>query len=185
MPLILTPEDGTGLPGANSYASLADAANYHAASANGALWSAIADDATRSALLVRATRTLDALCVWPGMPVTALQGLRWPRQGVFIDGWPLSSGTVPMPLKNACSEFAATISEDGDPAADLDTSGLAGVTVGTLRVDFKADPTLSTRSDNFNTPMDRLRALLPGNVLALLLPILGNPNAAPVRLVRT
>ncbi|MDD1452644.1 hypothetical protein NHF48_019705 [Sphingomonas sp. H160509] len=72
-------EDGTGTPGANSYATLAQAADYHAARLNTA-WTD-ADSATQAAALIRATDYIEAHYPAPGARLSPLQGLQWPSAG--------------------------------------------------------------------------------------------------------
>ena len=79
----LTCEDGTGVIGADSYASLAQASAYWAyrtQSPNASAWSS-STDAVREGALREATAYLD--CTWSslfiGSKKTSTQGLLWPR----------------------------------------------------------------------------------------------------------
>jgi hypothetical protein len=81
--MTLVVEDGTGIAGADSYASLAGAAAYWAArpqDANAARWTA-ATDPNREGALREATAYLDATwgALFPGSRKTAAQGRLWPR----------------------------------------------------------------------------------------------------------
>lgn len=97
-------EDGTGLPGANSYLSVEDADAYWAARAN-VTWAA-ATIAAKEAALVTASMYIDLR--WgngvPGTPVSPTQALVFPRH----DLPPCAQGAVlPTRLKAAVAEYAA------------------------------------------------------------------------------
>lgn len=108
----LVVEDGTGVAGANSYASLAYADeyfSYHPYYAES--WAAITPDTKRQNLLIAATRDLDALLRWQGVPVSTTQMLGWPRYGaVTVDGDPMLSTVIPERLKQATCEQAMFLS---------------------------------------------------------------------------
>lgn len=103
MPLIVTP----GAPGADSYASLAEADVYHANMGNGA-W--IGADALKEAALRRATRWIDATyrAQFGGVRVNGRgQALEWPRAGaVDAGGYALPIDAIPVEIKQAAMEAA-------------------------------------------------------------------------------
>lgn len=79
----LTCEDGTGVIGADSYASLAQASSYwsyRTQSPNASLWSG-STDAVREGALREATAYLDSTwnSLFIGSKKTSTQGLLWPR----------------------------------------------------------------------------------------------------------
>jgi len=78
-------EDGTGLPDANSYVSVAEADAFHA-DRNNAAWTGA--DAVKQAALVKATDYVSQKydTRWKDMPDTDEQGLYWPV--TCIDGIP-------------------------------------------------------------------------------------------------
>lgn len=100
-------EDGTGVPGANSYVSIADAdnllqTNIHASSE----WMALSL-ANKQALLMNASRYLDDRTRWNGTRVSETSGLRWPRTGVSDrDGFLIPANTIPTQLRFATAEMA-------------------------------------------------------------------------------
>jgi hypothetical protein len=105
-------EDGTGLPNADSYASVAAADAYFLARGN-ATWAA-ALTADKESALVRATQSLDGRCSWRGVRLTSAQGLRWPRAlAIDDDGYSLDG--VPLRLRYATIE--AAVVELGKPGA--------------------------------------------------------------------
>jgi hypothetical protein len=126
--MALVVEDGSGLSTAESYISVADATTYHAARANTA-WADVADDATREALLRKATDFMVATYRerWAGYRVSTTQALDWPRYEVpFKDAtvggtFPsyYDSNEVPVAVQRACAELALR-AIDGDLAPDLD-----------------------------------------------------------------
>lgn len=71
-------EDGTGLPDANSYASVAEADAYHADRGNTA-WAGI--EVVKESALVRATDYIEQVYSgrWKGARLTDNQALEWPR----------------------------------------------------------------------------------------------------------
>lgn len=114
--MTLVVEDGTGVAGADSYISLADATTYHANMANAA-WAAVADDPTREALLRQATQYLTSLyrLRWAGVRRTSAQTLDWPRYDVAMPDAPMGYGSlpafypydkVPDEVRHACAELA-------------------------------------------------------------------------------
>lgn len=84
IPGTFTVEDGSIVPEANSYVSVEEADNFYALHLYGAAWSA-ATTQQKQAALVMATRTLNASVVWKGAPITHIQRLQWPRQGVVLN----------------------------------------------------------------------------------------------------
>ena len=133
-------EDGTIVPGAESYISVADASTYHAARGNTA-WAALATDALREAALRKATDFMRQVyrSRWQGYKVNEDQALDWPRYYVEVEGYAIDSDIVPTEIKNACAELALRAS-----AADLNpdlTQGVAREKVGQIEVEYdKASP---------------------------------------------
>ena len=82
-------ETGTGLPTANSYASLADANNFHSDRLTPE-WAGT--DAQKTAALIRATDSIDATYRFTGRKLTTAQALQNPR-------------IVPAPASSPTSAF--------------------------------------------------------------------------------
>jgi hypothetical protein len=74
----LTKETGLGLSNANSYADVADGDAYHAGHLYGTAWKTANDD-TKSAALVMASRLIDAEYQFGGWKAISGQALQWPR----------------------------------------------------------------------------------------------------------
>lgn len=118
--MALIVEDGTGIAGAESYASVADADAYWVARPQdplAAAWAA-ADQAKKEGALRSASSYLDGAYgrSYRGARIGWEQGLEWPRSdGLDAEGQPLpvaGPGGAPLPalppmLKHAAAELAA------------------------------------------------------------------------------
>jgi hypothetical protein len=71
-------ENGTGLPNAESYASVNDGDEYHEGHLYPVKWTS-ATTAQKTAALIMATRLIDANCRFIGYRKTTAQALQWPR----------------------------------------------------------------------------------------------------------
>ncbi len=106
--MALIVEDGTGLPNANSYVSVADADSYHVDRGNAA-WAAAASS-DRETALIRATAYLEARYVWVS-GFKALggedQSLSWPRyEAIDRDGYAIDVNVIPRPVVQSTCELA-------------------------------------------------------------------------------
>lgn len=167
MSLVLIIEDGTGVPGANSYVTTGEADAYLSFHAQRSAWAAkSADD--KAAALVQAARMLNG-ANWKGSKIDIGQSLAWPRYGVMdenaVTAWdPLGSrqstvypdDQVPQPVKDAQCELAILQATTGDRTADKDSDGIRSVKVGkgALEVEFDA----STRPTTFGNAVNGLLA---------------------------
>lgn len=104
----LTVEDGSGLSGADAYASVADADSYHAT--RGATVWAAADNVAKEAAIVRATTWVDATyrTRFPGARLNGrAQALEWPRRDARdAAGESIASDEVPREVAEATIEAA-------------------------------------------------------------------------------
>lgn len=111
-------EDGTGLAGAESYISVADAGTYHAARGITA-WALLASDTVREQCLRKATDYMVSVYRdrWQGLRTHAdTQALCWPRYNVVIEGVYLDKDTVPETVRQACAVLALkAATEDLNP----------------------------------------------------------------------
>src|ERR1700722_17527976 len=109
MAVTLIPEDGTGITGANSYVSLADAITYSTNWANTAFTGAATDD-IRTTALFTAAYALDRLYgrrYISMQPPYSTQGLLWPRYTAMGNDYRLiSANSIPQCLKDAQCELA-------------------------------------------------------------------------------
>lgn len=129
--MALVVEDGSGLAGAESYASVAEADAYHTARSN-SLWTGA--DAVKEAALRRATDYMlqTYRSRWHGTRYTLPQALDWPRSGVPIPDSPggtyglpayVAVNAVPAEVKRACIELALD-ALSGDLNPDLSRATL-------------------------------------------------------------
>lgn len=124
---------------ANSYATVAEADDYHDGLVAGhmSVWTA-ASPTQKAQSLMWATKLLDAWVEWDGVKATATQRLKWPRIDVFDDDLEeaveLDSDTIPDFLKEATSELARNLI-----AKDLTKEPLRGIKdikVGSIGITF-------------------------------------------------
>jgi hypothetical protein len=102
-----TVEDGTGVTGANSYVSVADADAYFALVGTPALWTA-ATSGEKEQALFKGTQYIEAHYLWAtGGISSTTQGLGWPRSSAEDRyGRTLDSDVVPEVVKQATCEAA-------------------------------------------------------------------------------
>jgi hypothetical protein len=163
MPTLVV-EDGSGLPSANTYVSLADALVF----ADTLLFIDAWEDAgpeRQAVLLLEAARWLGRFA-WRGTPSTPTQALAWPREDVTDrDQRPIARDTVPAFVAEAQIRLAVWMATQA--ASPFEGTGLQPQTelsVGPLRLTPAAG------------------AAMPGDILALLAPAL--VSAGGTRLVR-
>jgi hypothetical protein len=120
---MLLVEDGTGLPNADSYISVADATTYLTNFGSGDTWSEIDTD-TQEVLLRKSTRDLDALFAssYASDLLSTTQALLWPRNS-FTDanGRPVSG--LPREVGYAVAELAL-INSTTDVTGPGDRAGM-------------------------------------------------------------
>jgi hypothetical protein len=114
--MAFTVEDGSGVTGANSYVTVAEAATYHLDRGNAA-WAGAASDTVRQGALVRATDYIEQTYGddWKGEPVATDQALSWPRCGLCG----VDTDEIPDRLKQAvCLLALEALSADLNPVLD-------------------------------------------------------------------
>jgi hypothetical protein len=128
MPLEVIVEDGTGVPDANSYASVADADAYVDTRPRSDAWVSLTDDA-KAQFLIHATRYLDGAVDWSGDPTSDTQSLAFPRSS--------DSGTeaaLPQAIKLATIELAIEM-VSRDITSDATMAGLRSIKVGPIEIE--------------------------------------------------
>ncbi len=163
MALTLTLEDGSRVPGANSYVDVAAADAYLAYNAKRTTWAGLDND-SKIAALVQACRMLNGAS-WKGDKVDIAQPLAWPRYGVIDEqsrtGWDALASrhvgvypdnTIPEEIKNAQCELAL-LQAVSDRAGDQDADGIKSVKVGkgALEVEFDASTRPTTYGKMVNS----------------------------------
>lgn len=134
----LVVEDGTGLAGANSYVTLAQADTYLRARDRATTWDAL-DAQTKAGRLIMATAYLDAAVQWAGEINTSIQALGWPRTGaVDKHGRALASNAVPTAVAHAVIEIA----QAGDITTERSRAATVK-TVGPITVEYASESDVS------------------------------------------
>lgn len=124
---------------ANAYCTRAFATQFHEDRPQGAAWAALSPDDQDRAILW-ATKLLDALWDWNGVPVSLTQALLWPRNGLMkrngLEG--VDPNTIPVELQQACAEFAKQLAA-ADRTADsqIETLGVTSFRAGPVAFSFK------------------------------------------------
>jgi hypothetical protein len=140
MALTLTVEDGTGLAGANSFATVAEADTYHEGHLYASGWTGATTE-QKEAALVMATRLLDRKTKWPGTRNSSTQALAWPRSDGECDGFDIPSNLVPQPVKDATAELARLlIGEDLTAEVAQNELESIGLGKGALEIKFNGKP---------------------------------------------
>lgn len=135
---------------ANSYATLAEANQYHDdRPAVGTTWED-ADDTEKTKALLWATKLLDSNFEWYGLPTDNIQILGWPRTGLTdYNQWnSLSWTTIPREIMWATAELARQLLvEDRAADSDIETLGITSLRAGSIRLAFKENVTAKVIPD--------------------------------------
>lgn len=176
--MTLIVETGAIVPGANSYASVAEADARHAMSTSADVWDAL-DLPVKEQRLVTATRRLDVMFEWIGQPWHPDQPLGFPRRGRTMT----TLATVPIRLKQATIDLALWLPEEVANSATVSSSSdvVQEVTLGPIGIKLAA-PSAST-----TTTTTAASQLIPTEILMLLRGLgqyLGGGGGSVGRLVR-
>lgn len=162
--MALTVEDGSGIEGANSYVSLAEARAY--ATSRGLTLPA--DDAQAEALVIKAMDFIESEARGPykGIPTyPGVDNLKWPREGVVINDAELAPNKIPATLKKAVAQLAIEI-QAVDPIPTLSGQVVKREKVDVLEteyaIDYKAGqkPPVMTKVDLLLAPLLRRTGVL-------------------------
>lgn len=111
MPITIVVEDGSGVAGANSYVSVADARTY----AENRGITLPTDDDELAAMLIQASDYLEAQeCRYQGDRTSSTQALAWPRTGVELNGDDFPPNAIPKSLIGAQVQLAIAINAGFD-----------------------------------------------------------------------
>jgi len=137
MAITITVEDGSGVAGANSYVSVADARTY-AANRGIAL---PADDDELAAMLIQASDYLEAQeCRYQGDRTSSTQALAWPRTGVELNGDVFPTNVIPQSLIGAQVQLAIAINAGFDLQPNISPQDyITREKVGPIETEY-ADP---------------------------------------------
>lgn len=127
-------EDGTGLPDANSYASVEEADAHHGNSLNADAWEDVGGTPEKQRKLVAATRLLDTLFDWNGEVFHFDQALGFPRRALLDPrGSRRLVRGVPRPIKIAAIDLALWIQDDAAAAAAT-TEAVEEISLGPIGI---------------------------------------------------
>lgn len=140
-----TVEDGSGVEGANSYVSVADADAYFALRGAPAAWSAATTAAKEQALFL-GTQYIEAHYLWStGEVGSDDQGLGWPRTNAEDrHGRTIDSDVVPEVVKQATCE-AASRAMAGTLLADETQKVVRQKVEGAVEVEYDRNADQGTR----------------------------------------
>jgi len=99
--MILSVENGEGLPNSNSYISLTDIENYLPSTIK-EKWDLLSDDEKNDRLII-ASMFIDYSFNWIGQRKTLEQGLNFPRKNIVFQGHEIPDNYIPAQVKKACA----------------------------------------------------------------------------------
>lgn len=136
--MALIVEDGTGVTGAESLASVEFADAYHAARGN-AGWASVASTEIKEQLLRKATDYIVNVyaSAWAGNPVKSNQAMPFPR---YVAG---SNIGLPLSIQQATAELALIVKTT--PLMPSITRGKKRVKVGPLEVEYDGNAANATK----------------------------------------
>lgn len=135
-------EDGTMVPNAESYVTVAFCNTYHA-NRNNAGWAAIATDVLREGYLRQAMAYLQGNYrgKWKGVRVSAIQALDWPRWGCELTdvvlgqiAYYVPSTVIPLELQYVVAELA--LFAVAGPLNPNLAQNIVSKSVGSLKIDY-------------------------------------------------
>jgi len=136
-------EDGSGLAGATSYVSVADADDYFVIDKNFAAdWAALATQ-DKEYSLAWASRLLDQKTDWKGTRLLETSGLRWPRSYIYDrDNILIADDVVPEAVKQATCELAKFLQEN-DLTVGKDIENMKRIVVDVIEIEYQDQTTQS------------------------------------------
>jgi hypothetical protein len=124
-------EDGSGVAGADSFATVADFAAYAAKYG----LTIPAGESAQEALLRRAALTMQTM-PWKGCRVDPEQALSWPRYNVVVDGEVLASNYIPARIEYGQMALAAEIYADDVTPPETRVGAVMREKVDVLEVEY-------------------------------------------------
>lgn len=177
--MAFTPEDGTGISGANSFTTLAAAVAFWDDRGAPAAW-ASAGGGDRQKALVKATDYLNSLDRFPyrGTKATRAQRLQWPRVGATErNGSAIPDNEVPVEVAEATAAVAALILAGVDLQPVLKRGGaIRRKRTDVLETEFFDD---APTRDTVTQAMDALGHLLRSGMTGSIVPVLKQPDMPP------
>ena len=153
-------EDGTGLSGATSYLSVAEADDILSLNpVSYAAWTGIGTSTDRENALIWASRYIDQYVDWSGYKTVETSGLRWPRDCVYdMDGILLANDAVPEQVKRAVAQLSVFLStsrsaQTGGQSAVL-PEGIKRVQSDVVEVEFFEGGSADSRAGSDLLPVN-------------------------------
>lgn len=94
------------------------------------------DQPVQVALIVNASRSLDAICVWIGEQYSRDQLLRWPRTNAWIENFQLDVTTTPTPVKESTAEMALWLMGTKGATSIQGQEAFERIWVGPIKLQF-------------------------------------------------
>lgn len=137
MAFVFTPEDGSGVAGANSYVTVAFADDYFAIDPRfTATWTAFTTQ-EKQIFLAWATRTLDQKVTWRGEKTDPDNALRWPREGTKDrDGEEIDEDEIPLQLQELVCEFVKYM-QGVDPTVTQDIEHIKRMKLDVMEIEYQ------------------------------------------------
>lgn len=155
-------EDGSGLPAATSYVSVAEADVYFTPDLNyAATWGALTNE-QKELSLAWASRILDQKTDWKGNRAVTTSGLRWPRSYAYDrDGILVDDGIVPPAVKQATCELAKYVRAT-DLTVGPDVENIKRITVDVIEIEYQDQTAQSSVPTIINAILTGLGSLRVG-----------------------
>ncbi|MGQ7956511.1 DnaT-like ssDNA-binding protein [Pseudomonas sp. SP16.1] len=134
-------EDGSIVPGADSFATAAELVTYAANFGR----TIPGTEADQESLLRRAALQMDAMN-WKGEIVQYDQALSWPRYGVYRGEYQLSSDSIPAKVKAGQMALATEIHADDLAPPELKVGAIESEKVGPISTTFAKVSTAVSRA---------------------------------------
>jgi hypothetical protein len=146
-----TLDSTVGGASANTYATLAEANQYHDDRvAVGTTWDPDASNDNKFTALLWAAQLMDSLIEWSGAVTDPnVQIMLWPRQGlVYRYGKAVPTDVIPQEIKDAQAEYARQLLvSDMAGDSDIETQGIRRLKAGPVELEFDSDVTAKNVPD--------------------------------------
>lgn len=153
-------EDGTGVAGATSYLTTAEADDILSLNPVAyAAWVGVGALSDQENILIWASRYIDQYVDWSGYKAVETSGLRWPRDCVYdMDGIMLANDVVPEQVKRAVAQLAIFLvssqaARTGGQSAVL-PEGIKRVQADVVEVEFFEDGSADSRTGSDLLPVN-------------------------------
>lgn len=163
--MTLVIEDGSVVPGADSYATANELATYAAK-----MGRTVPDDSEQQEILLRRAYLEMSSLAWKGDTVSIDQTGAWPRNNVCLNGFTLAGNTIPAGVKAGQMALATEIHADDVEAPDQKTGAVTQERVeGAVTVQYAAASASVTRAAAKRQSYAQFAGLLePSNQIRLV-----------------